>query len=315
MVVAGFAAPFAPSTRRFLAGRASVVVDEAESIGMLLADYEHQWLVARAELRDAVAQADPSEAVPMGALPLIVTFRNQQTSLSDRLAADMAFLLPDGSEERWLDLQNEIWRRRRLPRGHLAGENVDIWAILIPIEQDFGLHRSEQTEALLQEWEERVAELLTMREPYDLEGPTQFRNLVMEGDLEAGYQYLADWVQIRQSLRNHTKSTAEAIMEKLPPMSLIVNATGMGKDLPGSPIPNSSNFPDHAIVWELNYRGSLEFYRHAQDQQKRRKMRVHDGWDYFLLGWSSVMEEVFHFELTESLMRQLKQTAKPLRNE
>ena len=109
--------------------------------------------------------------------------------------------------------------------------------------------------------------------------------------------------------------TAEAIMAKLPPMSLIVNSTGMGKDLPGSPIPNSSNFPDHAIVWELNYRGSLEFYRHVQDQQKKRKMRVHDGWDYFLLGWSSVMEEVFHFELTESLMLQLNQTAKPLRNE
>ena len=51
------------------------------------------------------------------------------------------------------------------------------------------------------------------------------------------------------------------------------------------------------------------------DQKKRRKMSVYDGWDYFLLGWSSVMEEVFHFELTESLMRQLKQTAKPLRNE
>ena len=65
--------------------------------------------------------------------------------------------------------------------------------------------------------------------------------------------------------------TAEAIMAKLPSQSLIVNATGMGKDLPGSPIPDSSNFPDHAIVWELNYRGSLEFYRHAQDQQKRRK--------------------------------------------
>ncbi|MCH2140815.1 MAG: Tim44 domain-containing protein [Phycisphaerales bacterium] len=190
--------------------------EAAETIAMLLADYEHQWLVARAELRDAVAQADPSEAVPMGALPLIVTFRNQQTSLSDRLAADMAFLLPDGSEERWLDLQNEIWRRRRLPRGHLAGENVDIWAILIPIEQDFGLHRSEQTEALLQEWEERVAELLTMREPYDLEGPTQFRNLVMEGDLEAGYQYLADWVGVRKALREHTKLTTESIIEILP---------------------------------------------------------------------------------------------------
>ena len=89
----------------------------------------------------------------------------------------------------------------------------------------------------------------------------------------------------------------------------------MGKDLPGSPISNSINFPKHSIVWELNYRGSLEFLHHAKEQELSQKLRIHDGWDYFLLGWSSVMEEVFHFELTESLMRQLKQTAKPLRNE
>ncbi|GIT02777.1 MAG: hypothetical protein CM1200mP28_00360 [Deltaproteobacteria bacterium] len=30
--------------------------------------------------------------------------------------------------------------------------------------------------------------------------------------------------------------------------------------------------------------------------------------DYFLLGWSFVMEEVFDFELTEPLMDQLKKT-------
>jgi len=108
--------------------------------------------------------------------------------------------------------------------------------------------------------------------------------------------------------------TAARIMTRFPPNSLIVNATGMGKDLPGSPVPESIDFPEQAIVWELNYRGSLEFYQHAMEQKASRKLRVHDGWDYFLLGWSSVMEEVFHFELTEPLMNQLKKSAKPLRN-
>ena len=112
----------------------------------------------------------------------------------------------------------------------------------------------------------------------------------------------------------YSGETAAGIMSRLPPNSLIVNATGMGKDLPGSPVPKSIDFPEQAIVWELNYRGSLEFYWHAQEQEASRKLRIHDGWDYFLLGWSSVMEEVFHFELTELLMDQLKKTAKPLMN-
>jgi len=108
--------------------------------------------------------------------------------------------------------------------------------------------------------------------------------------------------------------TAGVIMTRLPPNSLIVNATGMGKDLPGSPVPKSIDFPEQVIVWELNYRGKLEFYWHAKEQEESRKLRVHDGWDYFLLGWSSVMEEVFNFELTEPLMNQLKKTANLLRN-
>tara|TARA_B100001123_G_scaffold315812_1_gene353558 strand:- start:181 stop:1101 length:921 start_codon:yes stop_codon:yes gene_type:complete len=107
--------------------------------------------------------------------------------------------------------------------------------------------------------------------------------------------------------------TAAGIMTRLPPHSLIINATGMGKDLPGSPVSKSIDFPEQVIVWELNYRGSLEFYQHAKEQETSRKLRVHNGWDYFLLGWSSVMKEVFHFELTEPLMNQLKKTAKPLR--
>ena len=126
-----------------------------------------------------------------------------------------------------------------------------------------------------------------------------------------------DFSNIKKLILEESESsgeTAAGIMSRLPPNSLIVNATGMGKDLPGSPVPESIDFPEQAIVWELNYRGNLEFYRHAQEQEASRKLRIYDGWDYFLLGWSSVMEEVFHFELTELLMDQLKKTAKQLRN-
>ena len=59
--------------------------------------------------------------------------------------------------------------------------------------------------------------------------------------------------------------TAAGIMTRLPPNSLIVNATGMGKDLPGYPVPKSIDFPEQVIVWELNYRGSLEFYQHTME--------------------------------------------------
>ena len=52
----------------------------------------------------------------------------------------------------------------------------------------------------------------------------------------------------------------------LPPRSLVVNATGMGKDRPGSPLRAGAAFPERSAVWELNYRGELEFLRQARAQ-------------------------------------------------
>ena len=46
--------------------------------------------------------------------------------------------------------------------------------------------------------------------------------------------------------------------------SLIVNATGMGKDRPGAPTSERVRFPRDAVVWELNYRGDLRFLRLAR---------------------------------------------------
>jgi shikimate dehydrogenase len=85
----------------------------------------------------------------------------------------------------------------------------------------------------------------------------------------------------------------DRLLAELPPRSLVVNATGMGKDVPGSPLGPGALFPDEAVAWELNYRGELGFLRHARAQAAARRLRPEDGWTYFIQGWTSVIEEVF----------------------
>jgi shikimate dehydrogenase len=75
--------------------------------------------------------------------------------------------------------------------------------------------------------------------------------------------------------------------------SLVVNATGMGKDRPGSPLADAAVFPRHAVAWDLNYRGELGFLRQAEAQRRQRELTVIDGWDYFIRGWAAVIEEIF----------------------
>jgi shikimate 5-dehydrogenase len=99
----------------------------------------------------------------------------------------------------------------------------------------------------------------------------------------------------------------------LPPGSLVVNATGMGKDRPGSPLPAGATFPHHAVVWELNYRGDLDFLQQARAQQRSRKLRIADGWRYFIHGWTQVMSDVFDITLTADLLARLSQAAEGAR--
>ena len=90
----------------------------------------------------------------------------------------------------------------------------------------------------------------------------------------------------------------DRIVEGLPEGSLIINATGMGKDRPGSPLTDSCRFPRHGIVWEFNYRGSLEFMHQAEAQRQERELQIEDGWTYFIHGWTQVIAEVFHIDIT-----------------
>ncbi len=89
----------------------------------------------------------------------------------------------------------------------------------------------------------------------------------------------------------------DAILEQMPPASLIINATGMGKDLPGSPVTDRGVFPANSIAWELNYRGELLFMHQARAQSETRQVRVEDGWLYFLHGWTQVIAQVYHQEI------------------
>jgi len=95
-------------------------------------------------------------------------------------------------------------------------------------------------------------------------------------------------------LHNVDPEVNDQLVARLRPGSLVINATGMGKDIPGSPVTNAVEFPRDGIAWELNYRGELDFLRQAWGQQATRNLSVEDGWDYFIFGWTAVMEEVFN---------------------
>ena len=105
----------------------------------------------------------------------------------------------------------------------------------------------------------------------------------------------------------------DALMETLPPASLVINATGMGKDLPGSPITDAGNFPINGVAWELNYRGELHFMHQALAQREKRNLTVEDGWVYFLHGWTQVIAQALHIDLDEATFNRLAAIAKVIR--
>ncbi len=89
----------------------------------------------------------------------------------------------------------------------------------------------------------------------------------------------------------------DAVMRTLPPGSLVVNATGLGKDGPGSPITDAAPFPERGFAWDFNYRGDLVFLEQARRQAAARRLHVEDGWRYFIHGWLAVIADVFHHEI------------------
>lgn len=142
--------------------------------------------------------------------------------------------------------------------------------------------------------------ILVERDPARLE---HVRSLHQKLDTDMAFEYVLDG-DVRQN---------DWRVAHLPAGSMVINATGMGKDRPGSPLSDAAVFPENGLVWELNYRGELTFLAQAQRQAATQGLIVEDGWVYFLHGWTQVIARVFHLDLTPVLFRRLADTAETLR--
>ncbi|MGH2986211.1 MAG: shikimate dehydrogenase [Solirubrobacterales bacterium] len=116
-------------------------------------------------------------------------------------------------------------------------------------------------------------------------------------------------------LRIAADGVHDELLAGLPAGSLVVNATGMGKDGPGSPLADAAVFPRGGIAWELNYRGELGFLRQAETQRAERELTIADGWGYFIRGWAAVIEEVFRRPIDEDELELLSREAAVARAE
>lgn len=101
----------------------------------------------------------------------------------------------------------------------------------------------------------------------------------------------------------------DRILAGLKDHSLIVNATGLGKDAPGSPLTDACDYPENSLVWELNYRGERPFLKQAQAQAEAKRLTVEAGWIYFIHGWTQVIAEVFHIDHIETKIEMLSEVA------
>ena len=105
----------------------------------------------------------------------------------------------------------------------------------------------------------------------------------------------------------------DSIMASLPEGSIVINATGLGKDAPGSPVTDTGLFPPNSIAWEINYRGELDFWHQAMAQRESHNLFVEDGWLYFLHGWTQVIAEVLNITMDHETFEKLAGIAEGMR--
>lgn len=114
-------------------------------------------------------------------------------------------------------------------------------------------------------------------------------------------------------IQNANPGYNDRLMASLPDYSIVINATGMGKDTPGSPVTDKGLFPRNGIVWDFNYRGKLDFLHQAEKQKKTCNLKVEDGWLYFIHGWIQVIFQVLHKEITPEIFNKLENIANSIR--
>ncbi len=131
------------------------------------------------------------------------------------------------------------------------------------------------------------------RDPADRPGRTILIDCLPDRLDKLAAILVAQKINLAVEYRHNTRPEVnDEQMGHLPPGSVVINATGMGKDIPGSPVTDKGVFPLNGVAWELNYRGELRFLYQAHAQGDSRKLLVKDGWPYFLHGWTEVIAQV-----------------------
>ena len=102
---------------------------------------------------------------------------------------------------------------------------------------------------------------------------------------------------------------AAAALAAAGPGSMIVHATGLGKDRPGSPIALPAAWPREAVVWEANYRGPRPLFEDARRQAPALRLRVHDGWRLFIHGWAQFVGRLVGRPLTAAELERFEAAA------
>ncbi len=101
----------------------------------------------------------------------------------------------------------------------------------------------------------------------------------------------------------------DKIINSMSTGSFVINATGLGKDKPGSPISHNTIFPNNGCVWEYNYRGELDFYKLAIAQKREQNLSIFDGFDYFLYGWATVISRILGIHINDEIFARLSKVA------
>lgn len=105
----------------------------------------------------------------------------------------------------------------------------------------------------------------------------------------------------------------DLLLANLPIGSLIINATGMGKDIPGSPLTDQAPFPPQSVVWDLNYRGERSFLQQAKSKELKLELKIHDGWLCFLHGWTQAISLALGTTFSDQQSLQLAKIAEEFR--
>jgi shikimate 5-dehydrogenase len=130
--------------------------------------------------------------------------------------------------------------------------------------------------------------------------------------MRAMVQSLPTGIQV-ELIYNQDPQVNDRIMTSMAPSSIVINATGMGKDIPGSPVSDAGLFPIDGVAWEFNYRGALDFLHQAVRQRAALRLVVADGWYYIITGWAQVVAQVLHIDLTHALFSRLEAAAETMR--